>query len=368
LIQQTSKSRNRLQSAIECKSPDRIPITIRLEYAAAFWTSLKFSLFANNPWKASEAIETIYDKIGGWDAVDTSWTLGTRWAKLEAAEVKYPGIDFSEKLPHRILDIPVMNHEDYNILLNRGINHLFSNLMKRLGKEFNQNYEMEIFKSFSPIYKHWENKGVQVYRGGMVRIPFVQFSMWRTWKGIAQDILRRKSKLKEACESSWKEMIKIGENQSEAVGCKFVFIPCGRASATFLSDKLFQEFFFPYLKSSVEQLVRDGYVPRLHCDTNWTPFLEYFLELPRRKCILELGHMTDIRKAKKILGGHMCIYGDVPQNLLINSTPNKVEDYCRKLIDNLGKDGFILANDDIIPHNARFENVKVLIESGKKFG
>tara|TARA_B100001971_G_C17912353_1_gene393517 strand:- start:333 stop:641 length:309 start_codon:yes stop_codon:yes gene_type:complete len=98
------------------------------------------------------------------------------------------------------------------------------------------------------------------------------------------------------------------------------------------------------------------------------PFLEYFLELPKKSCIIELGLETNFNRAKEILGGHMCLYGNVPIKLLLTGSPFKVEEYCRKLIEDIGYDGFILANDDIVPHNAKFENVKMLVEAGKKYG
>ncbi len=359
---------NRLREAINCRKPDRIPIALRIEYAAALWAKISFSEFALNPKKASDALEYSFNTIGGWDLIDASWTLGTRWTKLEATKVEMPGTDFSDKLPHRVIDYPVMKHEDYDFILKEGINSLIVQLMKRLGKKYDENSENTVFKSFTPIYRHWENKGVQVYRGGMVRPPFVQFSMWRTWKGIAKDFLSRKEKLKEVSDLVWKDLVKIGENQSKIVGCDFVFIPCGRASTTFLSERFFLEYFFPYLKSSVKELVNNGFTPRIHCDGDWLNFLEFFLELPKKSCILELGHETSIEKAKKILGGHMCLYGNVPRKLLLSGSSSKVEEYCKKLIENVGKDGFILANDDIVPYNSKLKNVKMLIESGKKFG
>ncbi|MEE9586229.1 MAG: uroporphyrinogen decarboxylase family protein [Nitrososphaerales archaeon] len=369
MIQNRSLLKERLHKSIQCGTPDRIPIAVRLEYAAATWTGMNFADFALDPRRASEAMELVYDKLGGWDAVDASWTLGTRWSKLEAAKVQLPGVDFSEQLPHRIEDYPVMNPEDYSVAVKEGMYGLLAILMSRLGRKFDEDIEKEVFTSFTPIYRHWEeDRGIPVYRGGMVRPPFVQFSMWRTWRGIAQDLLRRREMLKEAGEAVWEDMVKMGENQSRIVGCNFVFIPCGRVSATFLSERLFLEYFFPYLKMTVEELVRDGFTPRLHCDTDWAPFLEYFLELPKKSCILELGHTTSIKRAKEILGGHMCLYGDVPSNLLSSGSPAKVEAYCKKLIDDVGRDGFILANDDIVPHNAKFENVKMLIDAGKKYG
>lgn len=363
-----SNSKERVFKAIECSSPDRIPIALRIEYAAASWIGLKYSEFALNPTKASEALESAYRRIGGWDIVDASWTLGTRWSRLEAAEVQIPGINSREQYPHRVIDSSIMFSEDYHKIINDGIQKTVSTLMKRLNKVYTPVIEKDIFKSFTHIYKHWGDIGAIVYRGGMVRLPFVQFSMWRTWKGIAQDLLRRRELLKEVCETSWKDFVDIGKKQSKIVGCNFVFIPCGRVSSTFISEKIFLEFVYPYLKMTTEELVRDGFTPRIHCHGEWAPFLKYLLDLPKRKCVLELSHQTDIKLAKEILGGHMCLYGNVPDILLYSGTPRKIEHYCRKLLKDVGKDGFILANDDIVPHNAVFENVKSLVEIGKKFG
>ncbi len=362
-------SRERLRRAVECKTPDRVPITIRLEYAAARWAGISFKDFALDPLKASNAIEQTYEKMGGWDAVDASWTLGTRWSRLEAAKVQFPGVDFPEQLPHRVVDYPVMTPEDYGLAVKRGLNSLATVLLDRLGKKIDRSTSEEVFISFTPIYRHWdEEKDVPVYRGGMVRLPFVQFSMWRTWRGMAHDLLKQGDKVKEACDAVLDEAITIGEKHSRIVGCKYIFMPCGRASATFLSERLFLEYVFPHLKKITEKLVRDGFTPRLHCDTDWEPFLQFFRELPKKSCILELSPATNIKRAKELLGGHMCLYGNVPRSLLSVGSPASVETYCKKLIDNVGRDGFILANDDIVPYNARFENVKMLIDAGKKYG
>jgi len=46
---------------------------------------------------------------------------------------------------------------------------------------------------------------------------------------------------------------------------------------------------------------------------------------------------TDIFKAKQMLGGHMCLMGDVPATLFKLGTPQQVESYCQRLIDVAGK-------------------------------
>jgi uroporphyrinogen-III decarboxylase len=78
--------------------------------------------------------------------------------------------------------------------------------------------------------------------------------------------------------------------------------------------------------------------------------------------------MTDIFKAKEILNGHMCISGDVPASLLTLGTPEGVRDYCKRLIDEVGKGGgFFLTTGCECPVDAKFENVKTMIDVAKTY-
>jgi uroporphyrinogen-III decarboxylase len=70
---------------------------------------------------------------------------------------------------------------------------------------------------------------------------------------------------------------------------------------------------------------------------------------------------TDIFEAKKILGDHMCLMGDVPASMLYLERPDAVQAYCTRLIDELGSGGFILQSGCDIPANARLENVKAMV-------
>ena len=96
-----------------------------------------------------------------------------------------------------------------------------------------------------------------------------------------------------------------------------------------LAQPLWDRFVWPYVKECVAQVDAAGLIPILHFDSDWTRDLPRLLELPAQKCILSLDSMTDIRKAKEILGDHMCIMGDVPPALLSSGTPEQVYDHCR---------------------------------------
>ena len=58
----------------------------------------------------------------------------------------------------------------------------------------------------------------------------------------------------------------------------------------------------------------------------------------------------------------------VPASLLITSTPDDVDAYCKKLIQKVGKGGgLILGGATGIPDEAKVENVIAMAESVKKY-
>ena len=69
-----------------------------------------------------------------------------------------------------------------------------------------------------------------------------------------------------------------------------------------------------------------------------TSRLEIMADVPPRKIWYWFEHV-DMVKAKEVLGGKVCIGGNVPLSLLTTGTPDQVKEYCKMLIDTVGKDG-----------------------------
>ena len=102
---------------------------------------------------------------------------------------------------------------------------------------------------------------------------------------------------------------------------------------------------------------------------DWEKNLDYLHVLPKRKVVLQFDGRTDIFRAKEIIGDHCCIFGDVPATMLAFGGKDEVSEYCKKLIEVVGKDGgFILAAGCEIAPNARPENVKAMIDAVKQCG
>jgi uroporphyrinogen-III decarboxylase len=148
---------------------------------------------------------------------------------------------------------------------------------------------------------------------------------------------------------------------TKAVGCPGIWVGGWRSNSATLSPKLWDRFVWPYYRQLAEEVIDAGLIAILHLDGEWTRDLQRFRELPQGKCIFAPDGMTDIFKAKEILGDHMCIMGDVPAAKLSMGTPDEVYEYCMTLIKNLGPEGFILHSGCDIPANAKLENVQAMI-------
>ena len=71
-------------------------------------------------------------------------------------------------------------------------------------------------------------------------------------------------------------------------------------------------------------------------------------------------------KAKKALGGKACIMGNVPMSLLATGTVAQVKEYCKKLVDSVGRDGGYIMSSAAVLDDAKFENVRALIDSTRE--
>ena len=136
-----------------------------------------------------------------------------------------------------------------------------------------------------------------------------------------------------------------------------------RSSSTFASPSLFEEYIWPEMKASILRFHEAGIISVVHADGNWLPMLEYFTQLPKGCCHIELDGSTDIFKAYDILQGSQSIRGDVPSTLFAYGTPDEVSEYCEKLINMGMKGGFMLSSGCEVPLNAKVECVKAMMDS-----
>jgi uroporphyrinogen-III decarboxylase len=144
-----------------------------------------------------------------------------------------------------------------------------------------------------------------------------------------------------------------------------VFMPLHRGAHGFMSLKQFESFYWPFLKRVTLALIDAGYTPDLFFEGNYTSRLEYIAELPKGKAIARFDQV-DMKKAKEILGGNVCISGNMPVSVLQVGTPDDVKKICKELIDTVGKDGGYIMGPASALDEVNPVNLKTMIEFTKE--
>ena len=200
--------------------------------------------------------------------------------------------------------------------------------------------------------------------GAMSKAPFdVIGDTFRGTRGIIMDMYRQPDVLLEACDRLVNLMVKWVTRRATPGSPPLVFIPLHKGADGFMSDEQFRTFYWPSLRAVIAGLINDGFVPHLFAEGAYGSRLEVIADLPGPT----VWHFdrTDMREAKRILGGKACIKGNVPLSLVNLGTPTEVTAYCRDLIEAVGPGGGFILDVGAVADEAKEENVKAMIQAAK---
>jgi len=203
--------------------------------------------------------------------------------------------------------------------------------------------------------------------GGLAQAPFDTISdFFRGTRGAMTDIYRNADKLIEAAEKLLPIMLKIGL-YAKARGHSRVFIPLHKGLDGFMSPDQFKTFYWPTLRKLIVDFIDEGLNPFVLWEGDCTSRLELIGDIPEGKAVYWF-ERTDIFKAKEVLGDTVCLRGNVPLSMLSAGTPDDVKEYCKKLIDVVGKGGGFIMDGSTVLDDAKHENVKAMVEFTKEYG
>ncbi len=114
-------------------------------------------------------------------------------------------------------------------------------------------------------------------------------------------------------------------------------------------------------------MVEAGLTPMVYVEGSYNSRLEYLKEVPKGKVVYSF-ETTDMAQAKKILGGHSCIMGNVPNVTLTYGKPDEVTEYCKWLIDTCAPGGGFIMDSAAMIDEAKTENIEAMFEATYKHG
>jgi uroporphyrinogen-III decarboxylase len=396
----------RLYDSISLKEVDRVPFA----YATRFWAATHAGItFEEAMYDADKAIQATRDvlELLQPDLVTPSiYAFGQTLEAMDYKPMQWPGHGTDPNVCFQYLDKEYMTPDEYDEYLFDPTGFYLSKYLPRIAGAFEglEHFPKfpglsewgfvsgmrgfanpELRKAFARLIEAGEHMeaaskkiigfseevvaaGYPLGAGGFCKAPFDQFSdFMRGSKGGMLDMFRHKDKLLESIDKAGELLVRGVAESAQKSGCPIVFIPLHWGLDGFMSPDQFQTFFWPSLRKIVLRLIDEGAIPCLLWEGDCTTRLEHIGDIPKGKAIYWF-ERTDLVLAKEVLGDTVCLRGNVPPSLLIAGTPDDVDEYCRNLIEKVGKGGgFILDGAASIPDEAPTANIVAMANSVRKY-
>ncbi len=398
----------RIMNAIQLRIPDRVPVICAMGYFPAKYIGISCSA-------------AYYDYEAWYDAYQKTlrdfqpdliyqqpFTPGKALEILNPRQMRWPGYGVEPHQGHQSIEIDNMKADEYDQYMNDPSDYMLRVFMSRTSENLEglsllpklsdlgggpmgiqalalAFAEPKLAKAIQTLQKagremrRWRSKitkfnkmildmGFPQYFQGAAMPPYDAFS--HSMRGMSCtmfDMFRQPDKLIELFEFILKKTLERPMPQPNEYGNIRMFMTVTRGSDDFLSKEQFDTFYWPTFKKLVLTLIERGATPCIFFEGNCTSRLEYLLEFPKGKLLARFD-TTDIFRAKEILKDHVCIEGNIPSSLLQVGTVQDIKDYCKKLIDVVGKDGGYILSPRSSTDEVNPENLKAMIEFTKEYG
>jgi hypothetical protein len=393
----------RIRDTIELKQPDRVPFAPTVSFFALRYAGYGFEEGMHDYDKLIEAVKKFTVDFEP-DAFSDTFRLMS-WAKtleiLDYQQLVWPGHGGNPDATYQFVEGEYMKVDDYESFLNDNSDFMLRTFMPRAWKQLEplQNLRPlswawytrsasyfasfgtpEISTALEDLIKAGKEAQAMLSKGqelaalmdslGYPRqfasssyAPFDYVGdFFRGTRGVMLDMYRNPDKLLAAIEKVTPSMIEQAISVPKIGPVNRVFIPLHKGLDGFMSNDQFKKFYWPSLRELMLACIDAGFIPTPLWEGDCTSRLEIIGDMPKGKAVYWF-ERTSLFKAKEILGDTVCIEGGVPASLMIGGTPDQVTDYCKELIDVVGKGGGFILNGDIgVPDEAKFENVRALVD------
>ncbi len=401
----------RLRDAIELKEPDRVPVVLATNYLPVRYVTgitVADSFYNHNAWR--EATKKMIIELEPDIVAPGAGGSGLALEMLAPKLFKWAGDGLGSNTMHQFIDGEPLKADEYDLFFSDPGDFTLRYYLPRVWTALEPLAKLpplqslfgsstmalqaasfatpEIVQAFETLFKAGQESekyiqsiitlneemsslGFPTLHHGVVAPPFDTISDYlRGMKGTMLDLFKNPDKLLQSCEMLLPKSIENGAAtlESKRGNPKRVGSYLHHGSDELMSPKHFETFYWPGLKKVSIAMTDMGLIHIPLYEGDWTSRLEHLLELPKGKTVARFA-LTDLVKAKEVLGGHTCIMGGVPHSLLQTASPQEVERHCKNLIETVGKGGgFILSTNTGITNDAKPENVRAMIDSAKKYG
>ena len=398
----------RFIKAIKLEEPDRVPVILPTGNYPAYWGGANFRTLMYDYKKAREIWLKYMEAFGDMDVFNGPALVpsGKIAEAIPSKLQKLPGLGLPEDASMNQFvegeymtadeyDLMMMDPTDYNmrvmlprttplfepfkrlppmrammgnywltVLANPEIRKIFETLMS-LTDEQNK-----WLMANMELNNYIRSQGYPSLFGGgpMAGAPFDHFAdALRGTQGISMDMFRQPKKLHEAMESFLSLSIKTSVKNFPMTASPICMMPLHKGDDTFMSDKQFAEFYWPYLRRLFLAMIDEGLVPMPFAEGRYNNRLKQITDTPRSGVVWYFDQ-TDMKEAKRILGDVCCLMGNVPTSIIMKGTVQQVKEACRKLIEDCAPGGGYILSGGASIDKGKIENLQAMMAAAKEYG
>jgi uroporphyrinogen-III decarboxylase len=233
---------------------------------------------------------------------------------------------------------------------------------------------LDVGKEYQKTMQYMVKAATSMNAMGMVGTPLFAKAPFDTLgdtlrgtQGIMKDMFRVPSKLLKALDVVADLTINTILKSPGIENGLIVTYPLHKGADGWMSQKQFDTFYWPSLKKVMDAFIKEGLIQSLFAEGSFNTRLDYIDVFPKGSVVWYFDR-TDMFRAKKVLGQNCCLQGNVPSSMVVTGQPAEVKEYCRKLIEGVGKGGGFVLSAGSIADNPKLENLQAMMSAVKEYG
>ncbi len=281
------------------------------------------------------------------------------------------------------IDTAYMGAEDYPKLFEKGvIKFLYEDIFSKRFKSLEEKTPDEVVEHIAKAVKEdmefgkfcndinlylVENYGVPIFSSGVtIMLPIeIMFASYRGIKGLITDLRRNTDNLDKAC-----EMLNIGNEAGvkklstyKPKDFELNSLYTTILSNTILNPKQFEKYSWPTWKAFFAALEETDGIGYIFTEGKMSHLMDFFREIPEKRIVL-VTEQDDIRDLRDKLP-NLSFAGGIVSYTLGHGTKQQCIDMAKKMVDEIGFDGRLIATTDkmlAFKNDAKGENLAAVNE------
>ena len=229
---------------------------------------------------------------------------------------------------------------------------------------------LSYFYAFGPQIARLRSEcGTASAIAGIFKAPFdILADKLRGYVGLTMDMQTQPDKVLKACEALMPHLCHVGLTTADPAKQVPIGFWMHRGCVPFINPKTFASHNWPTLKPIIEEFWKHGHQTLFYAEGKWHHHFDAFRELPDRSIVFHCDQ-DDIFHVHRKLHDKFALSGGIPNVLLSFGKPDEVRAFCRRVIDEVARDGgYIMDAGAIMQDDTSIENMRVMTQTAREHG